>query len=119
MSPACWQGAWLRVAAFCILRAMLDALIYLMLFLSLGFPVVPWLFRVRSGRRGIWISTALVIVTLICFPFLFFSACVAANCGQGAIAIFMLGPIWIASGVATVASAALASYGWRQSAGRD
>jgi hypothetical protein len=98
---------------------MLDALIYLMLFLSLGFPVVPWLFRVRSGRRGIWISTALVIVTLICFPFLFFSACVAANCGQGAIAIFMLGPIWIASGVATVASAALASYGWRQSAGRD
>jgi membrane protein implicated in regulation of membrane protease activity len=98
---------------------MFDNLINLMVFLSIGFPAVPWLFRFRSGRRGIWIGTALVIVALICFPFLFFSACVAANCGQGAIAIFMLGPIWLASAVFTVASAAIASYSLRQGGRRD
>jgi hypothetical protein len=92
---------------------MFDALMYLLLFLPMGFPVVPWLFRTRSGRRGIWISTALVLVTLCLFPFLFFEACVAVNCGQGAIAIFSLGPVWIVSAVFTVVSAALASYSLR------
>jgi len=33
--------------------------------------------------------------------------CVAYNCGQGAIAIFMLGPIWIVA-LFTIASAAFA-----------
>jgi hypothetical protein len=93
---------------------MLDALMYLMLVLSLGFPVVPWLFRARSGRRGIWLSTGFVLVALICFPFLFFGACVATNCGQGAIAIFMLGPIWIASAAVTLISAGIASYSLRR-----
>jgi hypothetical protein len=93
---------------------MLDVLMYLLLFLSLGFPVVPWLFRARSARRGIWLSTGFVIVALICFPFLFFGACVATNCGQGAIAIFMLGPIWIASAVVTLISAGIASYSLRR-----
>ena len=80
---------------------------------------LPWLFRARSGRRGIWISTGFVIAILISFPFVFFAGCVVANCGQGAIAIFVLGPIWIASAVVTVAAAALASYGWRQSGRHD
>ena len=93
---------------------MLDALIYLMLFVSLGFPAVPWLFRARWGRRGIWISTGFVLLALCLFPFLFFVACVAANCGQGAIAIFTLGPIWTASAVLTVMCAVLASYRFRQ-----
>jgi hypothetical protein len=92
---------------------MLDALIYLMLFLSLGFPAVPWLFRARWGRRGIWFSTGFVFVTLILFPFLFLDACAAVNCGQGAIAIFVLGPAWIASAVLTLMSAAIASYSLR------
>jgi hypothetical protein len=89
---------------------MLDALISMTLVLSLGFPVVPWLFRARAGRPGIWISTGIAIAILTSFPFLFSAACVAENCGQGAIAIFMLGPIWIASALFTVASAAIASY---------
>jgi hypothetical protein len=93
---------------------MLDTLMYLMLFLSLGFPVVPWLFRARSGRRGVWFSTGFVIVALLCFPFVFFGACVATNCGQGAIAIFMLGPIWIASAAVTLISAVIASYSLRR-----
>ena len=98
---------------------MFDALMYVMLFLPIGFPVVPWLFRTRWGRRGIWISTGLVLVTLSLFPFLFFSACVAVNCGQGAIAIFMLGPVWILSAVFTVVSAAIAVYSLRQHGRRD
>jgi membrane protein implicated in regulation of membrane protease activity len=98
---------------------MFDALMYLTLFLPLGFPVVPWLFRARSGRWGIWLSTGLILATLSLFPFLFFSACVAVNCGQGAIAIFMLGPVWIVSAVFTVFSAALAVYSLRQRERRD
>jgi len=89
---------------------MLDALIYLTLFLSLGFPTVPWFFGARWGRRGVWFSTGLVVVILCLFAPLFFAACVAANCGQGAIAIFVLGPIWIISAILTVTSAALAHY---------
>jgi hypothetical protein len=89
---------------------MLDAVIYLTIVLSLGFPAVPWLFGARWGRRGIWLSTGLVVVILCLFTPFFSSACVASNCGQGAIAIFVLGPIWIASALFTVTSAALAHY---------
>jgi hypothetical protein len=89
---------------------MLDALIYLTLILSLGFLAVPWFFGARWGRRGIWLGTGLAVVILCLFTPLFFAACDASNCGQGAIAIFMLGPIWIASGLLTVASAAFAHY---------
>lgn len=97
---------------------MFDALMYVLHFVPLGFPVVPWLFRARFGRRGIWLSTGFVLVVLCLLPFLFFEACVAVNCGQGAIAIFLLGPIWIASAMFTVASAAIASYSPRQRGGR-
>ena len=89
---------------------MPDTLIYLTLILSFGFPAVPWFFGARWRRRGIWFSTGLVLVILCLFTPLFFSACAALNCGQGAIAIFLLGPIWIASGLLTVTSAAFAHY---------
>ena len=89
---------------------MLDALMYLTLILSFGFPAVPWFFGARWGRRGIWLGTGLVAVILCLFTPLFFAACDASNCGQGAIAIFMLGPIWIVSGLLTVTSAAFAHY---------
>ena len=88
----------------------LNYLIYLMVILSFGFPAVPWFFGARWGRRGIWLSTGLVVVVLCFFPLLFFAACEASNCGQGAIAIFVLGPIWIASALLTVTSAAFAHY---------
>ena len=92
---------------------MFDALMYLMyltVILSFGFPAVPWLFGAPWGRRGIWLSTGCVIVTLCFFPLLFWAACIASNCGQGAIAIFVLGPIWIGSGLLTLISAAFAYY---------
>jgi hypothetical protein len=89
---------------------MLDALMYLTLILSFCFPATPWLFGARWGRKGIWLGTGIVLVILCLFTPLFFAACVAANCGQGAIAIFVLGPIWIVSAVFTLTSAALAHY---------
>lgn len=114
MWRAFWRSVWPRVAPFGILRAMFDALMYVLVFLPIGFPVVPWLFRARWGRRGIWLSAGLVLIILCLLPFLFFEACVAMKCGQGAIAIFMLGPIWIGSAVITVLSAVLAAYYPRQ-----
>ena len=89
---------------------MFDAVMYLTLIASFGFPAVPWLFGARWGRRGIWLSTGLVVAILCLFTPLFSAACVASSCGQGAIAIFMLGPIWIVSGLLTVTSAAFAHY---------
>jgi hypothetical protein len=87
---------------------MLDNLTTLSVILSFGFPATPWLFGARWGARGVWISTGCVLVILLFFPKLFFDACDAANCGQGAIAIFVLGPIWFGSALLTLASAALA-----------
>ena len=89
---------------------MFDDLMTLLVILSFGFPAVPWFFGARWGRRGIWLSTGLVVVILCLFTPLFFAACAASNCGQGAIAIFVLGPIWIASALLTVTSAAFAYY---------
>lgn len=88
---------------------MLDVLMNFLVVLSFGCPAVPWLFGARWGARGVWLSTECAVVILVCFfPILFWVACGA--CGQGAIAIFVLGPIWIASAVLTVTSAALAHY---------
>jgi Mg2+/Co2+ transporter CorB len=87
---------------------MFDVLMILSVILSFGFPAVPWLFGARWGSRGVWLSTGCVVVIILCFFPMFDVACGA--CGQGAIAIFMLGPIWIVAALLTVASAALAHY---------
>jgi len=88
---------------------MFDVLMNFLVVLSFGFPAIPWLFGAHWGARGVWLSTGLAVVILVClFPMLFWVACGA--CGQGAIAIFVLGPIWIASALLTAASAALAHY---------
>ena len=88
---------------------MFDDLMTLLVILSFGFPAMPWFFGARWGARGVWLSTGFAAVILLCFfPILFWVACGA--CGQGAIAIFVLGPIWIVSALLTVTSAALAYY---------
>jgi hypothetical protein len=89
---------------------MFDVLMYAMIILPLALPAVPWFLGARWGRRGIWLTTGLVLVILCFFPLLFSTVCVAMNCGQGAIAIFMLGPIWIGSALLTLTSAAFAHY---------
>lgn len=88
---------------------MFDVLMNLSVILSLGFPAVPWLFGARWRSSGVWVSTGFAVVILLgLFPILFSVACGA--CGQGAIAIFVLGPIWIASALLTLTSAAFAYY---------
>jgi hypothetical protein len=88
---------------------MFDVLMNLSVVLSVGFPAVPWIFGARWGSRGVWLSTACAVVILLCcFPVLFSVSC--GDCGQGAIAIFVLAPIWIASALLTVTSAAIAHY---------
>lgn len=86
---------------------MFDVLMNFLVVLSFGSPAVPWLFGARWGRKGVWLSTAFSVVILLgLFPVLFMVAC--GDCGQGAIAIFVLGPIWIVAALLTVISAALA-----------
>jgi hypothetical protein len=88
---------------------MFDNLMNLLAILSIGFPAMPWLFGARWGSTGVWLSTGLAVVILLgFFPVLFWVSCGA--CGQGAIAIFVLGPIWMASALLTVTSAAVAHY---------
>ena len=88
---------------------MFNVLVTLLAILPFGFPAMPIFFGARWGSRGVWLSTGFAVVILLClFPILFWVACGA--CGQGAIAIFMLGPIWIASALLTVASAAFAYF---------
>lgn len=89
---------------------MFDAVINLTALLSIGFPAVPWLSGARWGRAGVWLGAGCSIVILCLFAPLFWAVCIATNCGQGAIAIFVLGPVWIASGLLTVTSAAVAHY---------
>jgi len=81
-------------------------LMTLSLALPVGFPAVPWLCGARWGTKGVWLGTGAVVVLLCLFPVLFWVGC--GDCGQGAIALFFLVPIWIASAVLTVASASLA-----------
>src|SRR5262245_2050207 len=92
---------------------MFDVLVTLLFILSIlsyfGFPAMPWFFGARWGSRGVWVSTGFAVVILLCFfPILFWVACGA--CGQCAIVIFLLGPIWIVSALLTVTSAAFAYY---------
>ncbi|WP_375310148.1 hypothetical protein WHZ77_23595 [Bradyrhizobium sp. A5] len=88
---------------------MFDNLMNVLAVLSFGFPAVPWFSGARWGARGVWLGTGLAVVILLClFPTLFWVSCGA--CGQGAIAIFVLGPIWIASALLTVTSAAVAHF---------
>ena len=88
---------------------MFDVLMTLLVILSFGVPAIPWLFGARWGLRGVWLSTGCaVVILLFFFPILFWVACGA--CGQGAIAIFVLGPIWIASALLTVTSATFACF---------
>jgi len=88
---------------------MFDILMNILVVLSFGFPAMPWFSGARWGARGVWLSTGFAVVILLgFFPILFWVSCGA--CGQGAIAIFVLGPIWIASALLTVTSATFAHY---------
>jgi hypothetical protein len=88
---------------------MFDVLMNILAIVSFGFPAIPWIFGARWKSRGVWLSTAFAVVILLgLFPILFWVSCGA--CGQGAIAIFLLGPLWIVAALFTIASAAFAHF---------
>lgn len=88
---------------------MSDFLVYVLLTVPFGFPVVPWLVAKWWGIANMWASVWLVVVALFVMPFLFFGICAAAACGQGAILIFPLALLWGVSVVVTIISAAIAA----------
>jgi hypothetical protein len=109
--PICYTCGW-RVRAACRMAgedAMSDFLIYLLVLVPFGFPVVPWLVAKRWGIMNMWASVGLVALALFFMPFLFFGICMAAACGQGAILIFPLAWLWVLSLVVTIISAAIAA----------
>ena len=102
-----WVGSAIETANRA--EIMFDVLMTVSIVLPFGFPAVPWFFGARWGRTGIWLSTGFSVVILLCFfPILFWVAC--GDCGQGAIALFFLVPIWIVSALFTVTFAAFAHY---------
>jgi hypothetical protein len=109
--PICYTyGWWVRAACRMVGEdAMSEFLIYLLLLVPFGFPVVPWLVAKRWGITNMWASVGLVVLALFLMPFLFFGICAAAACGQGAILIFPLAGLWGLSVVVTIISAAIAA----------
>jgi membrane protein implicated in regulation of membrane protease activity len=67
------------------------------------FPLAPWF---AKTPRGAWlVCGAVVSVLALLFPAMFSWGCKWSSCGQGAIAIFMLAPIWLFFAVITTLSA--------------
>ena len=76
---------------------------YLFYFTAFLFPLAPWL---AKRPRGAWlVGCAAVSLLVLLFPALFWWGCPFLDCGQGAIAIFFLAPMWLVSAVITLLSA--------------
>lgn len=76
---------------------------YLLFFAAFLFPLAPWF---AKRPRGAWlVCGAAVSVLVLLFPAMFWSVCVWSNCGQGAVGIFILAPVWLLFAVITPLSA--------------
>src|SRR5437763_806362 len=63
---------------------------YLLFFAPFLFPLAPWF---AKRPRGAWlVCCAAVSVLVLLFPTMFWWGCDWSNCGQGAVAIFILAP---------------------------
>jgi hypothetical protein len=80
-------------------------LVYVTVFLPLGFPVVPWFFATASK---IWSITIFMLFILFLLVPLFWLGCDISRCGQGAVIIISLVAVWTVVGLATLLSAAVA-----------
>jgi hypothetical protein len=80
-----------------------EGVMYFLYLAPFLFPLAPWF---AKSPRGVWlICCAAVSVLALLFPALFSWGCEWSNCGQGAIAIFMVAPIWLFFAVITPLSA--------------
>ena len=71
----------------------------LLFFVPFLFPLAPWL---AKRPRGAWrVCFGAVSVLVLLFPAIFWWGCDWSNCGQGAVAIFILAPVWLLVAVIT------------------
>ena len=70
-------------------------------------PALPWLFSRGRGKARIWVSTLLTLLFLGILQASLWPACVAANCGQGAILISFM---WGLGGVSALVTLALGMF---------
>jgi len=76
---------------------------YLLFFAPFLFPLAPWL---AKRPRGAWrVCCGVVSALVLLFPAIFSWGCDWSNCGQGAVAIFILAPVWLLFAVITPFSA--------------
>jgi hypothetical protein len=94
-SHIAWSNAVSRLDLF-------GYFMYLVFFSSFLIPLTPWL---AKRPRGAWLACfAAVTILVAVFPVLFWWGCGWSNCGQGAIALFFLVPLWLLSAVITLLS---------------
>jgi hypothetical protein len=76
---------------------------YVLFFAPLLFPLAPWF---AKRPRGAWLVCGVAVsVLVLLFPAMFWWGCDWSNCGQGAVAIFILAPVWLLFAVITPLSA--------------
>lgn len=76
---------------------------YLLFFAPFLFPLAPWF---AKRPRGAWlVCCAAVSVLVLLFPAMFWWGCDWSNCGQGAVAILVIAPVWLIFAVITPLSA--------------
>ena len=90
--------------------AMFERLTLLVFFYTLVAPAVPWLFPRKRGLGAVWGSTLMALLLLVLLTALLWPACVAANCGQGAIAVAVMWGVATFFGMVTLMVAGLMTY---------
>src|SRR5688572_16870177 len=103
-------GVGARAAAWSAVMARFESYAYFVALYALIAPALPWLFARKRAISAIWGAAAFTLLLLGLFGALLWPACVAANCGQGAM---LVGALWIfaaLSAMFTVMTAGVMTY---------
>ena len=90
--------------------AMFERFVNFVFFYALVAPAVPWLFARKRGLGAVWGSTLIALLLLGLLTVMLWPACVAANCGQGAIAVALMWGVATFFGMVTLMVAGLMTY---------
>ena len=90
--------------------AMFENYAYLVFFYTLIAPALPWFLARRRSGAATLNATGIALLLLALLHVLLWPACVAANCGQGAILIAALWGIGALSAMLTLVVGGLAAY---------
>jgi hypothetical protein len=97
-------------AAWSAAMALFEKYAYFVFFYALVAPALPWLFARRRATSAMWGAAALTLLLLFFFSALLWPACVAANCGQGAIMVVVLWGFAALSAMTTMLVAGTVAY---------